>query len=1199
MEGTSHSGSKRKAVQQAVVEVTDSDSSDSSTTTNYTLKRCKIEKSGADGEAKSCHQCKRNDKGRVVNCSKCEKKRYCTRCISNNYPNMNEEDFVEACPFCRDICNCKSCLRLDFPIKNETRLSEDDKIHHSKYLLKRLLPFVRQIHEQQIMEREMEAKIGGLSMSDVKVQIAYCPIDERMNCDYCRTSIADYHRSCTRCSYDLCITCCQELRDCCLHGQKEIMQDVVPEVGYLHGETCAPLSNGNLGTTTEMRDGDLVKAKPEWKPNKDGSISCPPESIGGCGKGILKLNQVLPDNWLSDMLVKAEKVYELYKLNDLPETPVHRSPCYKLAYDNNAKKKLRKAASRENSEDNCLFSPSAKDIEAGDLKHFQAHWLKGEPVIISGVLDTTYGLSWEPMVMSRAMHDKSQTDLAVVNCLNWCELLFVLQEDYSVSSFFKGYSEGILDLSDWPQMLKLNDWPPSGLLEDHLPRHNVEFISALPFKEYTHPHSGYLNLAVKLPNDHLTPDTGPKLYAAYGFSQELGRGDSVKKINCHESDVVYVLTHIKEMTFTPSELAEVKKLKEKHHLQDQRELYLNRKFGLEQQQQEHNDIEELEKAESGALWDIYRREDASKLKEYLSKHFGEFRHTYCLPVKQVFDPIHDGAFFLDSDHKRRLKQEYGIEPWTVVQNLGDAVFIPAGCPFQVRNLKVSTGFVSPENLDACLRLTEEIRVLPQEHGAKEDKLGVKKLILYAMRQVLDNLDAFPKKTECVNINSGSSSKEGGDFGSEPGFDLESESYFHPATQNVYARRQSKKNQRGIFSLRCDANRIGSDFQEAANVSKQISHVLTKTVQPLSSNDSPGSCSQLLRGEPISCEQTEYMDISSDSSKKSEHLGSSFDLESEYNPATQKVYSRSQSKDRRGMFRLRCDLTPVESDFQKEDIISQEVSHTITKSVQLPSKNDCSVKLPGQSSSQVSYSQAPRSVSAEMVGFFNHLEEQIQEDKFDVYRVLPPQIQLDEEIIQEHEKVLKKYLSGRLLDLANDSNFENFNKALHFLLACRRIPSHLQQGFVTLRWDLPNLTSRAYELHKEVNRGMVMPLARSKEREQLKSILGNYRQVEYNLVELEKEKDANLLVIARLVEQMKDHNLDEIIKLQASNEAIDAKINKFAEEAKALHKDATAQNYKVIHLEAMRAEYEANVENAMNRWVTMELKWKERVESLDY
>lgn len=31
----------------------------------------------------------------------------------------------------------------------------------------------------------------------------------------------------------------------------------------------------------------------------------------------------------------------------------------------------------------------------------------------------------------------------------------------------------------------------------------------------------------------------------------------------------------------------------------------------------------------------------------------------------------------------------GIEAWTFEQSLGDAVFIPAGCPHQVRNLKVN------------------------------------------------------------------------------------------------------------------------------------------------------------------------------------------------------------------------------------------------------------------------------------------------------------------------------------------------------------------------------------------------------------------------------------------------------------------------------------------------------------------------------
>ena len=56
----------------------------------------------------------------------------------------------------------------------------------------------------------------------------------------------------------------------------------------------------------------------------------------------------------------------------------------------------------------------------------------------------------------------------------------------------------------------------------------------------------------------------------------------------------------------------------------------------------------------------------------------------------------------------------------------------------------------------------------------------------------------------------------------------------------------------------------------------------------------------------------------------------------------------------------------------------------------------------------------------MVDFFNQLEAQIQEEKFDVLRVLPPQIHLDEEIIQKYEKLLKKHMYKRLLHLINDS-----------------------------------------------------------------------------------------------------------------------------------------------------------------------------------
>lgn len=47
------------------------------------------------------------------------------------------------------------------------------------------------------------------------------------------------------------------------------------------------------------------------------------------------------------------------------------------------------------------------------------------------------------------------------------------------------------------------------------------------------------------------------------------------------------------------------------------------------------------------------------------------------------DPIHDQSWYLDQVLRHRLYEEYGVQGWSIVQFLGDAVFIPAGAPHQV------------------------------------------------------------------------------------------------------------------------------------------------------------------------------------------------------------------------------------------------------------------------------------------------------------------------------------------------------------------------------------------------------------------------------------------------------------------------------------------------------------------------------------
>ncbi|CAA0809092.1 Transcription factor jumonji (jmjC) domain-containing protein, partial [Striga hermonthica] len=695
-----------------------------------------------------CHQCMKSDR-KVVRCSKCPNartkappKRYCFECIRAWYPELSKEAIAEACPFCRNCCNCKACLRgANKPeaLKIEDLADKGDKIRFLKYLISFLLPYVEQFCYDQMVEKTVEAKICG--SSDVKIEkIDYSP-EERMYCNNCKTSIVDFHRSCPSCSYDLCLTCCKEIREGCLKGCESVtVKYEKTSNDYLHGFSFCKESKRPV-RPSRNRELDSIPEQmplPKWEATTSGEILCPTKERGGCGNGKLELKCIFDESWLFELKEKAKSLVAA-----CGPAEVLRSSSQCLCSESNDDAQLRKCAYRVSSKDNHLFCPLASDIKPWELEHFQRHWIMGEPVIVRDVLKLTSGLSWDPMVMWRAVRKvvikKGSSDLMVtaLDCLDFCEV------DVNIHQFFKGYTEGRRHSTSWPEMLKLKDWPPSTLFEERLPRHNAEFLNALTYKEYTHLHSGPLNLAAQLPKKMLKPDLGPKTYIAYGYPEELGRGDSVTKLHCDVSDAVNVLMHTADVDPRFYDLKGIEKLKKRHAEHDREELFGNVNADGKGSEIAMEEANVGNKGEGGALWDIFRREDTPKLEEYLRKHHKEFRHIYGCPVEQVLHPIHDQSLYLTSYHKAKLKEEFGVEPWTFEQKLGEAVFIPAGCPHQVRNLKscikVALDFVSPENLGECIRLTEEFRALPQSHKAKEDKLEVKKMAIHALDNAVSSL----------------------------------------------------------------------------------------------------------------------------------------------------------------------------------------------------------------------------------------------------------------------------------------------------------------------------------------------------------------------------------------------------------------------------------------------------------------------------
>nr|XP_015837929.1 PREDICTED: probable JmjC domain-containing histone demethylation protein 2C isoform X2 [Tribolium castaneum] len=371
-----------------------------------------------------------------------------------------------------------------------------------------------------------------------------------------------------------------------------------------------------------------------------------------------------------------------------------------------------------------------------NYKIFQDQWKRGQPVIVSDVTKNLNKDLWNPEAFARDFGDE-KNDL--INCMTGN-----LVPNQPMRKFWEGFdhfSKRLKDDRGNPMLLKLKDWPPGEDFAEMLPSRFSDLMKVLPLSEYTH-RTGRLNLASRLPDCFVRPDLGPKMYNAYGSALHPSKGTT--NLHLDISDAVNVMVYVG----IPKDGDSDEHIKEAFRAIDEAgcDILTRRRV---------RDKGEL----PGALWHIYNARDADKIRDLLNKVVVEKGGR----LEPHHDPIHDQSCYLDGPLRERLYKEYGVEGYAIVQCLGDAVFIPAGAPHQVRNLhnciKVAEDFVSPENVSHCFHLTQEFRDLSDTHTNHEDKLQIKNIIYHAVKDALSCISAVLNKHMCKKEESRNGEEE--------------------------------------------------------------------------------------------------------------------------------------------------------------------------------------------------------------------------------------------------------------------------------------------------------------------------------------------------------------------------------------------------------------------------------------------------------
>lgn len=231
----------------------------------------------------------------------------------------------------------------------------------------------------------------------------------------------DYHRTCAKCSYNLCLCCCRELSR---HGLYESFERKSCKKRKISAADDEQPFKQNVFSE---KSGVELCSFQNWEVSADGSIPCPPKNMGGCGDAHLDLRSMFPFTWNVDLEVKAEEILCSY---DFPESQDVSSSCSRCSDIDSQAGDVQ--PQRIGFGENYLYTPTLKDLRQEPLEHFQSHWGKGHPIIVRNMLRGTSDLCWDPVIMFCSyMESKSSVPcnedvMKGAKSLDWCEVNFTL-----------------------------------------------------------------------------------------------------------------------------------------------------------------------------------------------------------------------------------------------------------------------------------------------------------------------------------------------------------------------------------------------------------------------------------------------------------------------------------------------------------------------------------------------------------------------------------------------------------------------------------------------------------------------------------------------------------------------------------------------------------------------------------------------------